>query len=134
MLKSMPRSAAKQPNIIYSRMPIHNEVTVRSLLVLADARLDQWSVFHRWKTEGNILANTSQRRVAHNSFARGGIEVVTARVIGDLEAASIAAWNTVEEALAVVAPDGKLRVGEAGISGGRAEEKNVLLGGSDDIS
>src|SRR5258708_397414 len=114
-------------------MAIHNEVTVRCLLVLADARLDQRSIFQRGKTEGNIFAYALQRSLTDDSLAVCGIECTTARVIGHLETTAVASGDAVEEALAVIAPHGEVRIGEAGISPGGNAEKNVLLGGTDDF-
>ncbi len=108
------------------------KLTVGSLLVLADASLDQRSVFHRRKAEGDIFANALQRCRADHSLAIRRIERAAARVIGDLKAATVAARDAVEETLAVIAPHWKMRVGEARISGGWAEEKNILLGGAND--
>src|ERR1700679_431330 len=109
-------------------MPIHNEVAVGSLLILANPGLDQRSVFHRGKTKGHIFAHSLQRCLAEHALAGSRIERPAARVIGDFEAAPIASWDAVEETLAVVAPHWKMRVGEPQVSGGRSEEENILLG------
>src|SRR5271170_1989221 len=97
-------------------MAIHDEVAVGSLLVLADTGLEQRSVFHRGKPESNICTNALQRCLAHYSLAVGRIEGAAASVVGNLEAAVVAAGDAVKEAVAVIAPHGKLRVGKAGIS------------------
>ena len=63
MFKPVPRAAADQPDVIHLGMPIHNEVTVGSLLVLADTRLDQRSIFHRREAKSKIFAHALQRRL-----------------------------------------------------------------------
>src|SRR5882672_9978640 len=113
-------------------MAIQNEVTVGSLLVLTNARLDQRCVFHRGKTKRDVFTNTLQRSRADYSLAVCRIEGAATRVVGDLEAAAVAAGDAVEESFAVIAPHGKMSVGEAGVSRGRTEEEYVLLGGTDD--
>ena len=134
VLEAVAGAAAQQPHVIHSGMAVHDEVAVGSLLVLADARLDQRSIFHRGKTESNIFADALQGRLTDHSFAEGGIEGAAAGVIGDLEAAAVASWDAVEEAVAVIAPHGKMRVGEAGVAGGGAEEKDILLRGADEAA
>ena len=109
-------------------------MTVGALLILADAGFDQWSVFHRRKAKGEIFANALQRGSADDSLAARGIEDGTARVIGYFEAATIASGNAVEEAVAVVAPHRNMSIGEAGVASGCAEEKDVLLGGTDEAA
>ena len=93
-------------------MAIHDEVAVGSLFVLAHARLDQRRVFHCRKAEGEIFTNALQRGWADDSLAVSGIESRAASVISHLEAAAIAVGDAVEETLAVIAPHGKLGVGE----------------------
>src|SRR5271169_905780 len=108
-------------------MAIHDEITVGSLLVLADAGFDQRRIFHRRKAERDIFANALQRGLAHHPLAGSRVESVAACIIGHLEAAAIVAWDAVEETLAVVAPHRKMRVGEVGVAPRCTEEKNVLL-------
>ena len=115
-------------------MAIDYEVGVGGLFVLADSRFDQWSVFYRGKAEHQIFADSFERSWAYHSLAACGIERGTAGVVGYFKSATIAAGDAVEKTVAVVAPNWKMIVGEAGISGGRAEEKNVLLGGMDNLA
>jgi len=91
VFEAVSRAASHQPDIIHSRMAIQNKAAVGSLLVLAHARLDERSIFHRRKSGGDIFANALQRRRADDSFAVCGIERFSARVVGHLEAAAVAA-------------------------------------------
>src|SRR5271163_417338 len=81
MLESVSRSSAEQPDVLHSRMAIHNKVAVGSLLVLTDAGFDQRSIFHRRKTESNIFANALQRCRANHALAVSRIERPATRVV-----------------------------------------------------
>ena len=61
-----------------------------------------------------------------------GSNAAASRIIRDFEAAPAAARDAVEKSLSVIAPYWKMRVGELQVSGGRSEEKNALLGGSNE--
>src|ERR1700722_9275026 len=115
-------------------MPVDDEVLVGRLLVLADARLDQRSVFQGREAEGQMLAHTTQRIWVHHAFSRRRIEGRSARVIGYFKPAPSAAGDSIEKMLAVVAPHGQMRVVESRISRRRPEEKNILLGGPPQIA
>src|SRR6202451_2531730 len=134
MLKSMPRPSAQQPDILHARVAVNDEVSVGGLLVLADAGFDQRRVFQRGEAEGDVFAGGAQCFFADNSFARSWIEGGAAGVVGDFEAAMVVAGDAVEEAVAMVGPDGQFGVGKAGVSGGRAEEEDVLPGGANQIA
>src|ERR1700683_1607252 len=115
-------------------MAIDYEVGVGGLFVLADSSFDQRSIFHCGKAEGQIFADSFERSWAYDSLAACGIERGAASVGGYFGSAPIAAGDAVEKTVAVITPHWKMIVGEAGISSGRAEEKNVLLGGTDDVA
>jgi len=57
MLESVPRPSAQQPYIFAPWMPVDNEVIVRAVLVLADASLEQGSIFQCRKSECDVVAN-----------------------------------------------------------------------------
>ena len=82
----------------------------------------------------HVFVDALQGRLTDNSFSVGGIELAASRVIRDFESAVVAAGDTIEKKVAVIAPHGKLRGGEARISGGRAEEENILLGCTDYVA
>ena len=134
VLEAVPRAAADDPHIFHRRMPVDDEVTVGSLLVLADAGLDQRRVFQGREAEANIFANVFQRFRTDHALAIGGIEGRAARVVGDLESAAVAARDAVAKASAVIGPHWQMRVAEAIISGRRAKEKDILLGGLHQIA
>ena len=72
--------------------------------------------------------------MSDHALTVGGIERRTARVVGYFEATSVAAGDAIKESLAVISPHGQMRIAEAKISGGWAEEKNILLGRQDHLA
>ena len=115
-------------------MPIHDEVVVGSLLILADSRLDQRRVFHGRKAQGQVFAHGSQPVGIHYPLAVGGVEGRAAGVVGDFEAASLVAGNAVAEAVAVLGPNRKMAVVEVLLRRRHAEKEHILLGGTDAVS
>ena len=57
MLEPVTRASSQQPDIFVSRMAVDDEVIVRTVLILADARLQQRRVFQRGKAERDIVAD-----------------------------------------------------------------------------
>src|ERR1700675_1147165 len=110
-----------------SGMAIDDEVIVGSLFVLADAALDQRCVLHTRKAECHVLAGVSQSLRIDGALAGRGVEFPSARVVSDLESASLVAWDAVHEASAMIGPDRQVLVVESGIAGRRAEEKYILF-------
>src|SRR5579863_4292468 len=108
-------------------MPVDDQVIVGAVFVLADAGFDQWRVFHRRKTEGDVIANHFQSRFAHYSFSGSRIELRASRIVGNLESTSVGGWNAIDEAFAIVGPDWQLRFCKASVSGGCTEEKDILF-------
>ena len=53
-------------------MAVDDEVTVRRLLVLADASLDQRDVFQGREAEGDVFANVFQRFLADGALTGVG--------------------------------------------------------------
>src|SRR5579872_3271377 len=111
-------------------MPIHNEVAVGRLLVLAYPRLDQGSVSHRWKSKGNVLSHPLQRCWAHHTFSIGWIKSNAARVVGYLESPPIRAGNAIEKSPGMIAPHWKVRISKSKppVLGRGSKEENILLG------
>ena len=89
-------------------MPVDDQMTVRTVLVLANAGLDQRRVFHGRKAESDVIARSIESFLVYRSFAGGRIELWSPRVIGDFESAPICCWNTVDKAVAVIGPDRQL--------------------------
>src|ERR1700728_1286596 len=115
-------------------MSIHDEAGIWSLLVLAHARLDQWSIFQGREPECDVLTNIFQRFRTDHALSVSGIEGGSARIVGDLEPAPVTPRDSVAESSAMIRPHGQVHIGEAPISRRRAEEKYVLLSGDDPIS
>src|SRR5579872_1366379 len=128
MLKAMPGSSADNPHILRRRMPINNEMSVWSLLVLANASLDQRRVFQGREAEADVLANIFQRLRINDPLAIGRIERRPARVICDLEPAPITSRDAIAKASTMIGPHRQMRVAETIIARRRSEEENILLG------
>src|SRR5712691_11805188 len=115
-------------------MSVDNEVVVRSVFILTNARLEQRSILQGRKAEGDIVAAGFQALDADCSFPRGRIKLRAAGIVGDFEASSFIAGNAIDEPFAMISPDRQLRFGEPVISGGSAKEEYVLLGGTNMIA
>src|SRR5579872_4478900 len=94
-------------------MAVDNEVIVRRTFVLADTRFEQGCVFHGRKAEGQVIPKQSQSIGVYSAFAERRIELGPAGVIGNLEAAAVNRRHSVDESIAMIRPDGKLRFREA---------------------
>src|ERR1700674_706225 len=115
-------------------MPVNDQVVVRTVFVRANAGLHQRRVFHRRKPESEVIAHKHESVATHRSFPRSGIELWSSGIIGNLESATVASRNAIDKAVAMIGPDRQLRLREAIISGGRAEEKYILLGGANAVA
>jgi hypothetical protein len=138
MLESVAGTASDKPNILHSRMPVDDEVAVRSLLILAYPRFEQRRIFQGRKAKSDVFANALEDLGIDHALAIGRIEGRSARIVGDFEPAAgisgSAAGNAVEKADVIVRPDRQVGVAEAIISRRRTEEENFLLGGLDEIA
>src|SRR5712692_508711 len=134
MFETVPGATANQPNIFRRGVPIDDEVIIRAVFVLADTRLQQRRVLQPRKSEAKVLADRLEPVGAHRAVARGGIEFGSARIIRNLEAAPFISGNAVNESLAMIGPYRQLGLREAIVTGGRAEEKHVLLGHAEAIA
>src|SRR5579872_2948545 len=115
-------------------MTIDDEVTVRRLLILAYAGLDERSIFQAGKAEGDIFADVFQRCGIDDAFAVGGIEVRAPGVVGDFESTAVAAGDAVTEFSSVVGPDWGVGIVKSGIARWSAEEEDILLGGTNEVA
>src|SRR5712671_2103216 len=115
-------------------MTVDNELAVGRLLILADARFNQRSVFQGREAEGQILTNKLQRLPADDPFSRGRIEGRTARVICNFETTARVPRDAIEETAAMVAPHRQVLVTKASVARRRTKEEDVLLGGLNEIA
>src|SRR4029453_1856981 len=97
VLEAMPRSAADEPDVRRLRMPVDDEVRIRSLLVLAHARLDEGRLREAREAPREIGPRGGRARVAQPALTIGGIEGRAAAVVRDLEAAILVARNAVPQ-------------------------------------
>src|SRR5260221_11576088 len=134
MLKSMPRPSAEQPNVRRRRMPVHDEMSIRSLFVLADTRLHQGCVLQGREAKANIFANVFEGFLMNHTLAVGRVESRTASVVRDLKPAPPAPRNAIAKASAMIAPYRQILFRKAIISGRRAKEEDILLGRLHEVS
>src|ERR1041385_6915845 len=116
------------------RMPIHDEVIIRRLLVLADPRFNQGSVLHGREAHTQIFPNRSEPPVIYSSFAFSRIERLSASVVSDLESAPVVTRNTVAKAVAMLGPYRQTEIVEPRCSRWNAKEKYILFSRANPIS
>src|SRR5215207_2049438 len=97
MLKSVPRSATDNPNILVHRMSINQKIAIRRVLILADARLHHRRIRQPWHSFSEILTHRLQSARANNSLAKIRIELLPVRVDRDLETATIKVRQRINE-------------------------------------
>src|SRR5689334_1976972 len=108
-------------------MAIHDEVFVRSVFVLADARFNQWSVFQAWKPKFNVGSDIADGFLRRRAISRGRIEFIAACVIGRLESAPLITRDAVIEMRgAMIDPGRHVSFRITRVAGGYAKEKYLL--------
>src|SRR3989454_3013268 len=134
VLEPVARAAAHEPDGVGAGMTIDDEVLVRTLLVLANPRLEQRGAGEPGKAVPEVLARRAQPLRRRLSLPRGGIERRTARVVRHLKAPPPVAGDPVHEARAVVRPDGQGLLGEPRVARRRPEEEDLLARGAHQIA
>src|SRR5690348_13298411 len=104
-------------------MTVNDEVTIRRLLILANAGLNQWGVLHGGKSLLQILANSFQAFSTDHPFPERRIKRGSASVVGDLKASSLITGNSVAESIAMLGPDRQVPIIQARCTSRHAEEK-----------
>src|SRR5580692_12043999 len=110
VFEAVTGSASHNPDVFRIRMPVYDQVMVGAVLILTDSGFDQRRVFHGGKSECDVIANGLQSFFVCRPFSRGGIEVWSSGIVGDLESAAVAGWDPVDETIAMVGPDWQLRL------------------------
>src|SRR4029078_1760594 len=87
MLKAVSLTPAHNPNVFPRGMPIEDEVVVRRILILADARFQHWRILHPRKSICKIIAHLGNALRARHPLTCGGIKFWATRVVRNLEAA-----------------------------------------------
>src|SRR5439155_8755111 len=109
-------------------MPIDDEMFVRRLLVLADARFEQRGALQPGEPIGEVIARRLQRFGTRDSGLGSRVDDKSSGIVGDFEAAPLVAGNAVHEPRTMVRPDGQRLLGEAPIARRRPEEEDFLPG------
>src|SRR6476646_1105527 len=82
MFVAVTGASAQQPYVRRARMPVHDEILVGRILVLAHASLHQWRPFHPRESKFHVLARSLNGVSGGSSIAIGGIKCGAALVIG----------------------------------------------------
>src|SRR5262249_13643737 len=106
-------------------MAVHQEMVIGGVLVLADAGLDERRSLERGETHRDVFARRGKTLGGRRALAARRVEVGTAGVVGDLEAAILVARDSVEETRDLD-PDRHAVLREARVAGGSAKEEDVL--------
>src|SRR5215470_6140751 len=130
MLESVTRAAADDPQICCLRMAVDDEVVVRCVFVLADAGFNQRSAFQPREAEADVITCSLQSLLRNHSIYGRGVEFGAARIISDLESATLVAGNAIQEAVTVICPHGKFCIRITLISAWDTEEKHLLARGA----
>src|ERR1700687_1295674 len=109
-------------------MAVDDEVIVRSVFILTNARLEQRGIFQGGEPESDVIADSPKPFGADCSFPRGRIKLRAAGIISDFEPSSLIARNAIDEPFAVIGPNRQACFCESAVSGGSAKEEYVLLG------
>src|SRR5882762_2713446 len=115
-------------------MPIDDEVLVGRVFVLAHTGLDQRSALQSRKPKREILARRLEALRCGHALAGRGIEWRPPGVVRDLEPAPLVARNAVDESPAVIGPHRQRLLRKPLVTGGRAEEKDLLPGGAHPVA
>src|SRR5882762_10412898 len=134
VLEAVPRTAPHEPGVRRSRMPIDDEVLVGRVFVLAYTGLDQRSALQSRKPKREILARRLEALRCGHALAGRGIEWRPPGVVRDLEPAPLVARNAVDESPAVIGPHRQRLLRKPLVTGGRAEEKDLLPGGAHPVA
>src|SRR3954470_15319395 len=113
VLESVPGAAAHEPDVIRVRVPVEDEASVRRVLILADAALEQRRAAHAGETFLHMRARVFEALSDHAAIAMSGLERRPTGIIGELEAAPAIrvisrGGDAVVELLAMVDPDREL--------------------------
>ena len=114
-------------------MPVDQEIPVGGVFVLADAGLDDWSVFQGGEAAGEELARSFYGRGAGDTRLRVGIDARAVTIVGDFEAARFEVGHSIKFILEVE-PGGHRGLGESLLAGGDAEENNFLARSEDALA
>src|SRR5215468_5470345 len=96
VLETVARSAPDEPDVLGFGMTVDQEVAVRSVLVLAHARFQQWRFGESGKTAREERPHARHALRDDETIAAVGIEGLAVAVGSDLEAAALQIRNAVD--------------------------------------
>jgi len=113
-------------------MAIDEEISVRGVFVLADARFDDWSVFQRGETLRDEFLRGSDGLGSCDARLRVGVDGCAVTIVGNFEAAVFEIGHAVKF-VAEEEPRGHLRRLETRVAGRGAEEENFCARDEDAV-
>ena len=123
----MTRAAADQQHVCELRVEIDQEIAVRTVLILADARLGQLRAPEQGEAAVAKGDDFGQRGFGRPPVLGVGIDDHAMLVMGEFDAAALEIGKAVENVAAVEVGPARHRPGqEAAVAGGRREEEDFL--------
>src|SRR5438105_4898883 len=122
MLEPVAGTAADEQDVLHTRVEVDQEIAVRAVLVLANARFGERSAFEQRETAVAVGDYLRERRLGRAAVLRVGIDRHPVRVVRELDAPALEIGKAVENVTPVeVGPAGHCAGEEAAIAGGRSE-------------
>src|ERR1700692_4267361 len=87
MFEPVPGTSARKPHVIYFRVPVDQKISVRSVFILAHARLDDWRVCQGREALCHVRAHALDGFGRHHACLRVRINALAVTIKSDLDAA-----------------------------------------------
>ena len=134
VLEAVSRAAAGQPDVGRGGMAIQDEMTIRSVFIMADPRFQQGSILQGGKAVCQIAAGPLDAWRAGNSFSGSGLKRRSAGIVSHLEAAPLVSRDGIEKVVIFFHADRHIFFGKSQVAGGSSKEENLLPGGRNQVS
>src|SRR6267142_4611121 len=121
----MPGASAHKPHIFHFRMPVNQKITIRTVFVLANTRLDDRRVFQYRKAPCHILSNDFRHLRRHDPRLRVRIYQPSMLVKRNLQSPSLDVRHSIHQLL-LKQPGGQRRRRKPCIARRNAEEEHFL--------
>src|SRR5512132_4359108 len=125
MFESMPGSTTHEPNVFKFRMPVDQNISVRRVLILTNARFNNRRINKPRYPLCQILSHRLQSRRRDDALAAVGIELRSVCVDSHLQTTSIKIRHSVNE-IVEVEPRRQSAAAEHSVSRRNAEKENLL--------
>src|SRR5437762_2696411 len=130
----MARAAAGEPDVGDRGMSVEEEVGIRRIFILADARLDDRLRRECGEASPDELPEVVDGFGRYDPIERSRVDWRARHIVADFESAALVARHAVPSPLAEVDPSGARRPVEPGVTSRRAEIDDVLAGCDDAVA